>query len=60
MKACPACANVGNDTYCQECRKRGKIVLMLEKRGLENALDQMRKQAVFIKQAIKALEDCGE
>ena len=60
MKACPACAHVGNDIYCPECRKAGKIVLMLDVRGLEGLLDRMRKDAHWIKFAIKALRDQGE
>ena len=55
MKACPICASVGDVTYCQECRKRGKIVLMLDRRGLEAALDNLRKQAAHVKNAIAAL-----
>jgi ribosomal protein L44E len=60
VKACPACSHVGDETYCPECRKHGKVSLMRDKRGLEAMLDQMRKQAHWIKQAIKALEDRGE
>jgi ribosomal protein L44E len=57
VKACPACSHVGDETYCPECRKHGRVSLMRDKRGLENMLENLRKQAHFIKAAISNLDD---
>ena len=57
MKACPKCATLGDAIYCPECRKRGAVVLMLDRRGMEVLLEKLRKEAHWIKAAIKALGD---